>query len=129
MVRLKYVRLTETPRQTLGYMFVNDKFNILFDCRILERGKDKRIPPGKYYVSKYQSPKHGQVLLIENVPGRSYIEIHAGNYSDDSRGCLICGSRFTDLNGDGFQDVENSRLVLKALLDLLPERTTIAVFE
>jgi hypothetical protein len=50
------------------------------------------IPPGRYKVTVYNSPHFGrEVPLLEDVPGRSEIEIHYGNYPTDSRGCILVG--------------------------------------
>ena len=50
------------------------------------------IPPGRYPVTIYASPHFGrEVPLLEDVPNRSEIEMHFGNYPTDSRGCILVG--------------------------------------
>lgn len=52
------------------------------------------IPKGRYKVTIYKSPKFkSDVLLLHDVPGRSAIEIHKGNYPKDTRGCILVGLR------------------------------------
>lgn len=41
------------------------------------------IPPGTYRCAIVQSPKFGRVYGVRDVPGRSHILIHAGNYGGD----------------------------------------------
>jgi hypothetical protein len=42
------------------------------------------IPPGTYRAELYASPKHGTVYMLQDVPGRSDVEIHAANFAGDS---------------------------------------------
>jgi len=52
------------------------------------------IPAGTYSVVPYDSPKRGyRVPLVENVPGRSMIEIHIGNFPHDTDGCILIGDK------------------------------------
>ena len=37
------------------------------------------IPDGKYICTLFNSPKHGLVWQINDVPGRTVIEIHSAN--------------------------------------------------
>jgi len=53
------------------------------------------IPAGVYKLDIfYHSPIYGVVPLVENVPGRDGILLHAGNLPEDTKGCIIVGSRF-----------------------------------
>ena len=53
---------------------------------------EKAIPAGTYPVTLYFSPKRGlNVPLLHDVPGRSFIEIHVGNWISDSDGCILVG--------------------------------------
>ena len=50
------------------------------------------IPVGRYKVIMAQSKKfHCLVPLLVDVPGRSEIEIHYGNYPSDTEGCILVG--------------------------------------
>lgn len=58
------------------------------------------IPAGTYVCQLRFSPKHDrEVYELQDVPGRDDVEIHIGNTTADSRGCLIIGSRVGRLNG------------------------------
>ena len=51
------------------------------------------IPEGRYEVTMYNSPKNGRrVPILGNVPGRTYIEMHIGNFYTDTDGCLLFGT-------------------------------------
>lgn len=50
------------------------------------------IPAGRYRVGLRDSPKHGKdALTLLNVPGFQFIDVHAGNSSADTEGCLLVG--------------------------------------
>ena len=116
-------RIKDNGIQTLGEfkMFLGNA--LVFQCKTLElpwKDNQKRvscIPKGEYRVEPYSSAKYPAVYEIKDVPGRSYILIHAGNTYLDILGCVLVGSSFTDINGDGEQDVIQSRDTLKKLKD------------
>ncbi len=59
------------------------------------------IPIGRYKCQRYISPKHGETFRIMNVPNRGEIEgiiFHKGNLDDDTRGCVLIGEQFENLN-------------------------------
>lgn len=78
------------------------------------------IPAGRYKCKKITSPSLGKCIEIGNVTGRTYVRIHAGNYTSQIRGCVLVGDSIRDINRDGVLDVANSRSTLHALLNLLP---------
>lgn len=104
-----------------------------FQCFTLElpwHGNSRNIsciPPGEYKATKYQSPKHGEVLLLHNVPNRSMIEIHAGNYTRQIEGCILVGNSIRFLDQDDVPDVTSSMATLAQLLALVPDETTVKV--
>jgi hypothetical protein len=50
------------------------------------------IPVGMYPVTLYPSPHFERMMpLLNDVPGRSCIEIHYGNYPTESDGCILVG--------------------------------------
>lgn len=63
----------------------------LYQCASLEN-LSKSIPPGEYTVKNLYSPKFGRMMLrLVDVPDRSGILIHQGNYSRHTRGCILVG--------------------------------------
>lgn len=104
-----------------------------FRCLTLElpwKGNQRNvscIPAGVYSGVIYESPKHGEVILLEDVPGRSMIEMHAGNYTRQIKGCILPGDGLKYLDNDDVLDVTNSRKTLRQLISLLPNRFTVEI--
>lgn len=88
---------------TLGKMLINGRYHseTLEDEDLhLEAGNGKvygksAIPRGRYEVELYNSPKHGMVPLLKNVPGFKYIEIHKANRVEELLGCIAVGAERT----------------------------------
>lgn len=85
------------------------------------------IPPGTYTYELYDSPKHGPVLLLLNVRGRTMIEMHKGNYTRDILGCILPGDGIKYLDGDSIPDVTNSTNTLNRILKLAGESGQITI--
>jgi hypothetical protein len=85
------------------------------------------IPEGAYIATKYDSPKHGNVLLLHNVQNRSLIEIHAGNFTRQIEGCILVGDSIKFLDGDEIPDVTNSKRTLSKLLSLVDDEVTVVI--
>jgi hypothetical protein len=105
MITIRIIR-EEHDKVTFGVMFFNGRFQ----CFTLEP-TDKMIPPGRYDCELYVSPKIGKaVILLNNVPGRSEIEIHPGNFYEDSLGCILVGDAQSE------QMLMNSQAAFKLLM-------------
>ncbi|HNP20299.1 MAG TPA: DUF5675 family protein [Fulvivirga sp.] len=75
-------------------------------------GSDQRILTGIYDVSQWNSVDHPNTFILNNVPGRSYVLLHPGNYPCDTEGCLLPGSTFdTDFVG-GTNYTNNSAAIM-----------------
>ncbi len=124
--------------QTHGTLTVydEDSGDQVFKCRTLELPdlKNERniscIPEGFYDVVARSSPKYKNHLHVTDVPNRSYILIHQGNYAgsmnprtghSDIRGCILVGKAFVDISGDGIADITSSKATLKELLKVAPD--------
>ena len=83
------------------------------------------IPIGNYNVEKYQSPKHGQVWQVMNVPNRYNIEIHGANTINDLLGCIGVGSSIGTIGG--LPAVLNSQKTLSYLRAVLPDNFTLEI--
>jgi hypothetical protein len=85
------------------------------------------IPPGVYNVTFRMSSKHGLCYHVENVPGRSGVEIHAANFCGAAdrgkkcqlEGCLAPGLSVGQLEGQ--KAILESRQALLALQDEFAE--------
>ena len=71
------------------------------------------IPEGVYLVNRDEEGKH-RWYAVQDVEGRSNIEIHVGNTIDDSAGCILLGMSF-----DADNNISRSIPAMKALLNLV----------
>lgn len=93
-------------------------FNGIYMVDTLEPPEDAEfpcIPPGVYSFRLYDSPRFRRKLLLIDVPGRKYIEVHVGNYVSHvsyrdgkpylrlySRGCILVGDYTKTDDNTGF---------------------------
>jgi hypothetical protein len=85
------------------------------------------IKTGVYVVKRKTSYRHGQCFELQNVLGRSNILIHKGNFNSDTKGCILIGNGFKDINLDKMPDLLNSKLAMNNLLRTLNTCTTIEI--
>ena len=103
----------------IGRLYINGEFicNTLEPPRgtamqTITTGSCKAIAPGTYRVQMYLSPRFKTRLpLLQNVPGRSGILIHAGNTVKNTQGCILVGMN-TKVGS-----VMNSKKCLKKIID------------
>ena len=49
------------------------------------------IPAGEYHCERVNSPRFGNTFQILEVPDRTHILFHWGNYEKDTLGCILLG--------------------------------------
>lgn len=104
-----------TDKSTIGKMLLDGEFQ----CFTLELSARKQegvkncIPAGRYEIKMQYSARFTMdTPHLQNVPGRTFIEIHPGNKPEDTEGCILLGkTKDTDWVG-------SSRL---AYQDLIPK--------
>jgi hypothetical protein len=64
---------------------------------------------------------------VREVPDRSEILIHAGNYVSDTLGCILVGRQYTDLDGDGLTDITRSQATLAELVDRIRDPVPLVI--
>lgn len=79
------------------------------------------IPEGTYQVTRKNDEKRGIVFKVLDVKDRFGILIHKGNYTRDTRGCIIPGNYFVDLDENGTIDIAESTSAMEKLVSTLPE--------
>lgn len=114
-MKLELVRGSHFDTCTIGHVYVD----AAFECFSLENpdrmvsalGPEHiAIPCGTYKIIMYDSPKFGRrVPILLDVPGRTFVEIHMGNTSRDTHGCILVGHGTTD------DTISRSVLALDAL--------------
>lgn len=121
-LRLERVYL---PDRTLGSLYRGNEMI----AKVLELPwkENKRaiscIPEGTYKVIK-QPPKESRpykYFRLPHVPGRSGILIHRGTNPSHSKGCLLVGGRFKDIESD-YPSLAESADKLTWMAENLPEQ-------
>jgi len=127
MVTIK--RIEHTDKQTLGLMYYNGK-EVAKTLELADKNNAPKIsciPKGSYKVVRRFSQKYGNHFHITDVPNRSFILIHNGNYHTQILGCVLVGKAHLDINKDGYKDVTASKDKMKELLALLPNEFTLTI--
>lgn len=134
----------DLDKQTLSdaQAFVNDIPEIDFKVIELPWLNNQRriscIPAGKYPCIKHISPSFGNSFWLQDVPDRSEILMHLGNYAGsknprtgrpDTLGCLLPGEKFADIDGDGLLDVTSSKRMMNRLYSTMPNEFDIIIEE
>jgi hypothetical protein len=87
-------RFAYLPEATLGKLTIDD--NVFWIAERPWRGNKKEIsciPSGTYTCKRYVSKRFGETFEVTEVPNRTYILFHVGNFPEkDSHGCLLVGS-------------------------------------
>ena len=87
---------------TIGKLEAEQDGQKIFSCFTLEpaggdtteRGKDRRIPAGRYQMEWHNSSRQKRMcplLYNELVPKDRYILIHTGNIPQETSGCILLG--------------------------------------
>jgi len=94
------IRTESSAQGTLGMLLVNDMRFYTIELPWKENQRSKScIPYGEYACELINSPHFGEVYQIKDVPGRTHILMHPGNwagdteqgYRTDSDGCVLLG--------------------------------------
>ncbi len=131
-------RQPSDDKQTLGELSLTEPGKPDFHCKTLELpwlGNQQRvscIPVGTYRLVPRSSQKFGDHLHVQSteggeVPGRSFILIHRGNYHTQILGCILVGRAHADINRDGFLDVTASTDTMADLLKRVTQSTELEI--
>ena len=109
---------------TLGIMSFQDLNLFTLELPWKDNAKSVScIPHGVYDVEFYQSPSRGLLVpMLKDVPGRSYVQIHPGNYTRQIEGCILVGEAVKFLDQDAIPDVANSRSAFNKLVGRLDNK-------
>lgn len=123
-MRLILEREQYTDKQTLGTLYVYNGPSLLYECKTLELPwiNNERnvscIPNGTYktkVVSSSPSFKYKHIDILD-VPDRTFIKVHRGNFYHQILGCILVGTSWSDINNDGLLDVVSSKVALDNIL-------------
>lgn len=125
-MRILLERTHYDDKQTLGRLHLLDYNNHIiktWDSLELPWKNNERkvscIPEGIYKAIKHNSPKFKDCFWIQDVPNRSEVLIHKGNYHSDILGCILIGLDLADMNKDGYLDVTSSGKAIEQLMGLI----------
>lgn len=117
-------RKSDSGKETLGDLVMGS-----FKCKTLELSDQGNLPnisciPKGTYQCKYSfSPKFLKYTYeVLNVPKRSGIRIHSGNFFFDIQGCILLGTGYANLNNDKEVDIVNSRITIKKFEEKLGKK-------
>ena len=115
-------RTSEDLDCTLGDLYIEGE---LF-CKTLEnpylenRQFVSSIPKGDYIVQRKYSPKFGETFHVVDVPNRSHILFHWGNFERDTFGCILVGDSHGKISGE--RVVFNSKKTFVRFMERLKDK-------
>lgn len=129
MFDLELTRIANREKSTLGILKIGDFECFTLELPWLENLKNiSCIPEGSYLYKKRVSPsRKTEVIELTGVEGRSYIQIHPGNYTRQIQGCILPGLGLKDIDKDGIFDVTHSSAAFNKIMALAPETGNIKV--
>ena len=123
--KIEIQRKYSGPDCVSGYLLINDKAV----CYVLEKPwlenipEISAIPSGEYPASIRTDGTKGWRIELSNVPGRTNVQIHVGNTTADSRGCLLPGKTIED----SLCKVSESKAAMDLIRDALQQSVPITV--
>ena len=131
-MRIELFRLEYEKKQVLGDCAITENGKDLFLSKSLERADNNNqrniscIPQGEYLcVLEYSNRFNCDLWEIKGVPDRSECKFHSANYWHDLNGCIALGTKYIDIDNDGFRDVLNSKNTMKKFHKILEGLTEI----
>lgn len=114
MNKIKLTRINNSDEGTTGVLtFPSGEIHCTLELPPrLNAERLSRIPAGVYTVRNEYSLRFGRlVLTLQNVPNRSHILIHHGNFAGDVKkgwksdveGCILIGKRHRQITPAGFE--------------------------
>jgi hypothetical protein len=124
------IKTMHLENSTIGRLELEGTFFKCFTLELpdLNNAQDiSCINGGVYKYVKRLSPTLGWVIHILDVEGRTWIYIHAGNYTSQILGCILVGQAIKDMNRDGTPDVTHSAPTFNALMDRCDDFGTVTI--
>ena len=99
---VRLIRVEESNQGTFGVLTIcSQVFCVTLEPsdRLNERNVSS-IPAQQYQCMKIRSSRFGETFEIVDVPDRSHILFHAGNFVGSTSGCVLLAQYFGKLYGD-----------------------------
>ena len=74
------------------------------------------ISDGVYRIFRHKSPTYGNCFMVDDVQHRSHILIHAGNWDDNTEGCILLGEKY-EQSSDGRWMISESRNAINEFME------------
>lgn len=108
--KFKLKRISITDKGTFGVLLEG---NVPFALTLEPPWENNKpfvscIPPNAYTGTLIKSPKFGSTYQLNNVPDRTHILFHKGNYGKDTNGCILVGEQY-GMDGDDNPIITSSR--------------------
>ena len=96
-MQLELLRVGQSNRGTFGVIrYGQIPFVLTLERPWVNNEKDVScIPAGPYKCRRVRSPKFGDTYEICDVPNRTHVLLHKGNYLYDTQGCVLVGEEFS----------------------------------
>lgn len=113
---VEIIRLESSQDGTFGMLRIDKQ---LFCATLEPRENDNQqniscIPAQPYQVHPVESPRFGGTFEVQDVPGRSHILFHAGNFAESTEGCILIGEHVGKLKDQ--RAIVNSGATFKRFL-------------
>lgn len=100
-----------------------------FICESIERpktGDHPCIPEGWYIAKRYNSPANKCIVWqLEDVPGKTNIQLHIANWPSELLGCIAPGKDIA-ISQHGEPGVIKSRLAFEEFMEMTADEESIA---
>jgi len=123
IMKIKVIREVLTPTETLGSLYINDKF-FCYTLEDIDRKlkntdsidfvkahkvkANTAIPSGEYRMILSMSNRFKRIMPeVLNVPGFQGIRFHGGNTHKDSEGCVLVAKQRNINKPSSWQGIKN----------------------
>lgn len=120
---LELIRLEEAKTGTLGILKIQKKVALftLEPSDLLNRQGLSSIPAQQYTCKRHLSPSFGETFLITEVPNRTRVLFHWGNWTSDTEGCILLGTGIMEHK----RGITNSRVAFRNFMSVMEGYDTI----
>jgi len=123
MKTLELIRLETSRGGTFGILKIDKQLfcATLEPPDILNKRNHSSVPAQQYFIQPHYSQRFGKTWIVDNVPDRTAILFHAGNWVDDTQGCILLGESVKKLRGE--RAVTNSGETFREFLNIMQGQT------
>lgn len=94
------VRDQSGPSGVFGTLLTDSGYGAYTLEPAVDRAEHPCIPEGCYRAELRPHPKHGVCYELVDVPGRTSILIHWGNFQRDTEGCILVGNAIGEIGNE-----------------------------